>query len=340
MNVTLHPSQSDVFRDVFIDQVVRHAVVVASRGWGKSYFAGACASNGVFELLELHANVPNKNVYIIAPTYSQVTDIYYPLLENQIGVGQYANKSSRDTGVFNFPNDVNLKLVSFEAVERLRGTGAYLVVNDEPSSWTKGVGLKEAWQGIIQPCIATRWSRKRAKAYLAKSPGRSITIGTPKGYNFLYDMYNYQETDTDWKSYHFDYHTSPYLDPEEIERLRHTIDPIEFNREYLARFEDSGNNVFYCFDRKTHVRNDLPYFYPPEGPEKGEDVHVAIDFNVGYICRLTKNLVNSGNTSKETILSQAYTAMCLKVQRLSRKGVQLSGWKRQTDAGNSNFAIH
>lgn len=281
MNVTLHESQSDVFKDLFVNQICRHAVVIASRGWGKSYFAGTCAANATFELLDLHANVPNKNVYIIAPTYSQVTDIYYPMLENHIGIGAYANKKSRDTGVFNFSNDVNLKLVSFEAVERLRGTGAYFVVNDEPSSWTKGVGLKEAWQGIIQPCISTRWSRARARNYLAKSPGRSLTIGTPKGYNFLYDMYHYGELDPDWKSYHYDYTTSPYLDPAEIERIRHTIDPIEFNREYLANFEDSGNNVFYCFNRKTHVRSDLEYFYPPEGNVRGEDVHVAIDFNVG-----------------------------------------------------------
>lgn len=282
-NLFLHESQSEVFSDLFVEQKCRHAVVVASRGWGKSYFAGVAAVNAAFELLQLHPQVPNKNVYVIAPTYSQVTDIYYPLLEYQLGAGQYANRSSRDLGVFWYPNDVVLKLVSFEAVERLRGTGCYFVVNDEVSSWTKGVGFKEAWQGIIQPCISTRWSRKRAEAYGAVSPGRSLTISTPKGYNFLYDMYNYQEIDPDWKSYHFDYTTSPYLDEAEIERIKHTIDPLEFAREYLARFEDSGNNVFYCFDRKVHVTDDIPDFEVPTdiAAKNGEDVHVAIDFNVG-----------------------------------------------------------
>lgn len=281
MNINLHEAQSEVYRDMFVDQVVRNAVVVAARGFGKSYLAGTAGITAVDELLRLRANVPNKNVYIIAPTYSQVTDIYYPLLEYQLGASNYANRSSRDLGIFWYPNDVILKLVSFEAVERLRGTGAYFVVIDEPSSMIKGLSFKEAWESILQPCIATRWSRKRAKAYGAKSPGRSLTIGTPKGYNFLYDMSNYQESDPDWKTYHYDYKCSPYLDEEEIERIKHTIDPLEFNREYLAKFEDSGINVFYCFDRKTHVSKDIPYFYPPEGNEKGEDVHVAIDFNVG-----------------------------------------------------------
>jgi hypothetical protein len=67
----------------------------------------------------------------------------------------------------------------------------------------------------------------------------------------------------------------------EIERIKHTIDPIEFASEYLASFADSGNNVFYCFDRRKHITNDLEDFLAPQGQEKGEDVHVCIDFNVG-----------------------------------------------------------
>ena len=283
MNISLHESQSEVFKDIFVERSVRHAVVVASRGWGKSWFAGTCAVNAVFELLALHKNVPNKNVYIIAPTYDQVTDIYYPMLAYQMGIEDYCIKSSRDTGIFWFENDVILRLVSYEAVERLRGKGAYFVVNDEVSSWKKGIGLKEAWESVIEPCIATRWSPARAKAYRAISPGRSLTISTPMGYNYLYDMYNRHEIDKVWKSYHFDYTSSPFLDPAEIERIMHHIDPLKFAREYKARFEDSGNSVFYCFDRKTHVTKEVPLFREASSYSKmdGEDVHCAIDFNVG-----------------------------------------------------------
>lgn len=283
MSITLHESQSQVFEELFITQAVRNAVVVASRGWGKSWFAATCAVAAVFELLELHKNVPNKNVYIIAPTYDQVTDIYYPMLAYQMGLEDYCIKSSRDTGIFWFPNDVVLRLVSYEAVERLRGKGAYFVVLDEVSSWKKGIGLKEAWESVIEPCITTRWSPKRARAYFAKSAGRSLTISTPMGYNYLYDMYNRQEVDPIWKSYHFDYRSSPFLDENEIERIKHSIDPLKFNREYKATFEDSGNNVFYCFDRKVHVQRDVPLFREASQYSKmdGEDVHCAIDFNVG-----------------------------------------------------------
>lgn len=284
MAINLHPAQSIVYRDLFVDKVARFMPVCCSRGWGKSYFAAVSAATAVFELLELADNVPNKNVGIIAPTYDQVTDIYYPLLAYEIGLEKYAITSSRDLGRFKFPGNVELRLLSYEAVERLRGKGYYFIVWDEVSSCTKGIHPKEAWQGIIQPTLSTRWSPERAKAFGAKSPGRVVFPSTPKGYNFFYDMYNYQEVDKNWKSYHFDYTKSPFLDKTEIERLRHTIDPIQFAAEYLATFEDSGNNVFYCFDRKKHVSSELPYFTEPADGDHGEDIHINIDFNVGLQC--------------------------------------------------------
>ena len=277
--IILHPAQSQIFSDLFVEKTNRYSVSVCSRGFGKSYLAATAAAQAVGELLELAKWVPNKNVFIIAPTYAQVTDIYYPLLAYELGLADIAIKSSRDTGRFWFHNDVELRLVSYEAIDRLRGLGAYFVVCDEVRDWDNGAGFKSAWQAIIQPCIVTRWSPKRAKAYEAVSPGRALVISTPKGYDFLYDMYNYHEVDDNWKSYHFDYTESPYLDLEEIERIKHTIDPLEYAREYLASFEESGNRVFYCFDRKIHVRLDLPDF--ENTPEFKEDVHIGIDFNVG-----------------------------------------------------------
>lgn len=280
--IRLHPGQSTVYNDLFVKRVAKYATVVASRGWGKSYFAATTASTAVSELLRLPKNVGNKRVGIIAPTYAQVTDIYFPMLLNEFNMIDSSIKYSKDLGRFWFPNDVELQLISYEAVERMRGLGFYFIVMDEPSSWTKGLGFKEAWQGVIQPCITTRWSEQSVRLMKARhlyynyvSPGRAIAIGTPKGYNHFYDMYNYQERDKEWKSYHFDYTSSPMLDVEAIERLKLTLDPMEFNREYKALFEDSGARVFYNFSRKLHVTNQIVNF------GETEDVHIGIDFNVG-----------------------------------------------------------
>jgi len=275
--VTLHEGQSKVISDIFMEDDVRYAVVNASRGFGKSYLAACAAAIAVQELIELPDDVPNKNVAIIAPTYQQAIDIYFPLLAYQLGMEAHAIKSSRVAGTFWFPKNVILKIWSYEASERMRGSGQYFVVADEVCSW-KGAGssLKESWESVIQPCIATRWSPQNAKKYGAK-PGKALIISTPMGYNYFYDMYNRQDSDNHWKSYTYTYTDSPYLDPEEIERVKLTLDPLKFAREYSASFEDSGNTVFYTFNRKEHIDKNLPYF------DAGEDVHIAIDFNVGIM---------------------------------------------------------
>jgi hypothetical protein len=274
-NILLHEGQSEIFADLFVRKEIAHAVAACSRGWGKSYFAAVCATHAVFELLSLKAEVPNKNVYIIAPTYGQVTDIYHPLLADAIGLDKHCLKHSKDLGRFWFPKGVELRLLSYEAVARMRGHGAYFVVNDEVRDWTKGIGLKEAWQSIIKPCITTRWSAQNAARFNAPSRGRSLTISTTKGYDYFYDMYNMQESDPSFRSYHFDYTESPYLDPEEIEREKGNMDPFTFRREFRAVFEESGNSVFYMFKRDLHVSKDIAEI------QDWEDIHIGIDFNVG-----------------------------------------------------------
>ena len=173
-NIKLHPGQTQIYSDLFVQKSVRYAVAACCRGWGKSVEGCAAACTAIQELLALPEDVPNKNVFIIAPTFSQVTDIYYPVLTNLFKQHQYTvNVPSKQGGVFKYPKGVELRLVSYEAVERLRGEGCYFVVCDEVRDWTTGIGFKEAWEGVIQPCITTRWSRKMSNIYGASSPGRA-----------------------------------------------------------------------------------------------------------------------------------------------------------------------
>ena len=276
MSINLHKTQSIVFRDMFVTNTIRFGVIVCSRGWGKSFEVAAGGVTALFELFELAPNVQNKNVAIIAPTFDQVTDIYYPVLANLFQLPAFSLKESKNLGRFVFPNNVELHLLSYEAVERMRGKGYYFVGVDEPSSMTKGQPLKEAWENIIYPTISTRWSPMHADMYGARSAGRVMFAGTPKGFNYLYDLSTFQETDPEWRSYEFDYTQSPLISAEEVEKARNKMDPIRFASEYLAQFKESGNSVFYCFDRKTHVRK-LEYF------TEFEDIHACIDFNVGIM---------------------------------------------------------
>lgn len=172
-----------------------------------------------------------------------------------------------------------------ESRELYRTLLAYFVVWDEVSSCKGGLGPKDMWESVVLPAIKTRWSNKRALTYGAKSPGRGLIIGTPKGYNYFHEMYGFKDSDpTNWASYTFNYHASPFLDADEIEADKANMDPVKFASEYLASFKESGNSLFYSFDRNVHVRNDLEDFKKAENGDNPEDVHVNIDFNVGLQC--------------------------------------------------------
>ena len=283
-NIILHPHQSRIYYDLFVGKTVRNAVAVCCRGFGKSYLGGAAAVGAVFELMALPSDVPNKDVVIVAPTYTQVTDVYYDMLMYELGMEKYVISSSQATGRLVFPNNVELKLVSYEAVSRLRGGGIYFLVNDETRDWTSGNTFKDAWESVLNPCMTTRWSPKHAKRYNAVSPARSLTISTPKGYDYLYEMSRKCEVDKDYKTYSFNYLQAPLLDIDEVEKARQTMDPVSFAREYMGSFKDSGATIFYCFDRDVHVKNDLEYFKRGTHEVQGETVHIGIDFNVMKQC--------------------------------------------------------
>ena len=268
-DIRLHKGQSSIIRFLFPPvntPVVRYAPVVASRGFGKSYVAASAACIALKECLKMPYNQPNKNVSIIAPTHSQAVDIYYPLLAYGFGLEKLAYKSSRDTGRFLFRNGTELRLWSYEAIERMRGTGQYFCALDEVTTWEGKPGLQEAWESIILPAMVTRWPKMH----------RAMIITTPKGYDYFYDMTNMQEKDDRYKTFHFTYKDSPLLSTEDIEKAKATTDPLKFAREYMASFEESGANVFHAFSRAKHVSDQIhPEFY------EGEAIHACIDFNVG-----------------------------------------------------------
>jgi len=262
----LHPKQANIMRAITAKRQ-RYFKVVASRGFGKSILICNTALMALNELQKFHKyKIDNKNVSIVGPTESQVFDVYMPLLDHRFGLKAYKGTD----GEYNFANNIKLKLWSYRAIERMRGTGQYFILLDESSSWEDygKITFKSAWESIMEPCIMTRWPVE----------GRMLSVTTPFGYNYAYDMYNFQQTYSDeWCSFKYTYKDSPYISAAHIEKLQKRIDPIQFAREYLADFAASGNRVFYTFDRKKHVVDTK--FEPAER----EPILLGIDFNVGIM---------------------------------------------------------
>jgi hypothetical protein len=288
---SLHAGQSIVFHDMFIKKDIRYATVAASRGFGKTVLAAACGVTACDELNKLPTWIPNKKVGIVCPTYDQAVDIYYPLLAHQFGLEHSAEKYSRDAGYFRFPNQTELRLISGDAIERMRGKGYYFVVIDElPTFNMKEKEKLDAVEAIIMPAINTRWSPKMIAILkdmvkratggdIEINPGRLLSIASPKSEDTFFKLYEHGGIIPGWKSYHYDHTQSPYLDQDEIAAAADTMDQINFNREYKALFQDTGANVFYNFSRQYNVLPAGSITVPD-----AEDLHISIDFNIRKQC--------------------------------------------------------
>jgi hypothetical protein len=281
-DIRLHRAQSEVINDLFgpnPDYKMRFEVVVGSRGLGKSYLAAAAALLATAELESMPSSVPNKNVTLICGTHTQVLDVYVPLLNYTFGLDQLSYKHSASQGRWYLPNGSMVTCRSAEAIERLRGTGQYLVIVDEMPTYTiPNASHESAWEAVIAPTITTRWSPERARAVGAPSPGRGLLIASPLYKDYFYELSQKEVVDDRWKTRHYTYRDSPLLDRKEIEQEKRSMDKYRFAREYEASFEDAGARVFFSFERKKHVKVDL------EPIEKNETVHVSIDFNVMKNC--------------------------------------------------------
>lgn len=73
-----------------------------------------------------------------------------------------------------------------------------------------------------------------------------MMIGTPKGRNWFYDLFNLGQSgeDEDWKSWHFTTKDNPLIDASEIESAKKTLSTFAFKQEYMASFDNAGSDVF------------------------------------------------------------------------------------------------
>ena len=242
----LHKGQKEVFRFKS-----RFKVIVAGRRWGKSKLAGIS--------LVTAASRPKSLVWYVAPTYSMCKSIMWPDLI-EIIPPQWIKKSNETTQSIQLINGSRIELKGCDKPDSLRGVGLHYLVIDEAQDIKK-----ETWTTVLRPTLSDK-------------EGNALIIGTPKGFNWLYDVYQEGQKKENrdkglWASWQFPTITSPFIPPEEIASARRDMDERVFRQEFEASFETMSGRVYYPFDRKIHVSNI--YNFDPRKP-----IYIGMDFNV------------------------------------------------------------
>ena len=215
LSFELLPWQKEVYKDN-----TRFKVIVAGRRCGKSRLSAVAL------LVEGLKCPPGSAVMYVAPTQGQARQIIWDLL---MDLGREVIQSSH-------VNNMDITLIN--------GAKIYVRGSDRPDT-LRGVSLTFLVLDEVADIKSETWE-KVLRAALSDKKGSALFIGTPKGRNWFYEMYNLglEGTDEEWKSWHFTTLDNPLIDPKEIEGARKTLSSFAFKQEYEASFDNAGTDLF------------------------------------------------------------------------------------------------
>lgn len=245
VNLSLHTKQMEVYRSQS-----RYRVVVAGRRWGKTALSRV--------LIIKKAQKKKQKIWYVAPTYKMAKQIMWVDLMDAIP-RKWIRKINETSLTVTLINGTRIELKGADKPDSLRGVGIHFLVLDEFQDMAE-----EVWTLVLRPT-------------LADTGGHAIFIGTPKAYNYLYELYKKGQNPLlkaagEWESWQFPTITSPFIPVSEIEAAKKDMDEKSFRQEFEASFETMSGRVYYPFDRSTHIQ---PVEFNPKLP-----IWVGMDFNI------------------------------------------------------------
>lgn len=185
----------------------------------------------------------NRRICYIAPTYQQARDIcWQELIHICQPIITKVNESRLEITIRTQDGGTSqIWLRGWESVETLRGQAFDFLVIDE-IAMMRNFDLN--WQEVLRPTLTDR-------------RGEVLFISTPKGFNHFYDLYNQQNEDKDYKSFHFTSYDNPNLPLDELEKARKEITEDRFSQEYMADFRKTEGLVYKEFGREKHLFDDF-----------------------------------------------------------------------------------
>jgi ribosomal protein L27 len=223
MNITLFTpyEKQKEFISRFADTDDLFGVVSAPRGSGKTLLA---INLLLYWLLQTH----NRKGGWIAPVYSQAKSVMDQIVNN---AKDTIESSNRMEGTITFINGSTIKFLSSDSPDNIRGFRFTHLILDE-AAFHKENAINTAILPTLNP--------------LGK---KCLMISTPRGKNFFFNWFNKPEV----VSMSFPLTECPYVSQVLIEEAKKSLPPDIFAQEFMAKFVDSGNDVFIGVDKVSTI---------------------------------------------------------------------------------------
>jgi PBSX family phage terminase large subunit len=228
--VNLTPAQKEIARDSH-----RFRVLNCGRRFGKTLLA-------VEEMVGKAMAKKGRRIAYFAPTRDDAREITWGMLVSKCeNIITYKNEQRLEVKIMTIDGgESSITLYGWEAVKdrgKGRGLANDFIVLDEVAFYR---GFWEGWNEVLSPTLIDR-------------KGEALFISTPKGFNHFYDLYNMQENNSDYKSFHFTSYDNPHIPVEEIAREKASKPENAFAQEYLADFRKAEGLVYKEFNRERHT---------------------------------------------------------------------------------------
>lgn len=217
----------------------RFRVLVCGRKFGKTTVS-------IEELKSCAWSLDNARVAYFAPYYKDARDICWDRLLRNLGQLIISKNEQRlQVTIRNRHGGTSqISLYGWESIESVRGLEFDLIVLDEVQNYKR---FWVYWQEVLMPTLAPR-------------KGEALFMGTPKGYNHFYRLFNLEGKDPYFKSFSFTSYDNPHIDKEEIDQQEKRLSPEAFKQEYLAEFVKREGLVYSDFNRNKHLfKTGLPH---------------------------------------------------------------------------------
>jgi phage terminase large subunit len=231
----------------------RWSCIVAHRRAGKT----VAAINDLIDAA-LRCAKPEPRFAYIAPYYAQAKDVAWGYLKRFASPIPGAKTNESELRV-DLPNGARIRLYGADNYDRLRGIYLDGVVLDEFADMDP-----RAWTEVIRPALSDRM-------------GWAAFIGTPKGRNAFWEVFERARADDDWFDLRLRASETGIIPGAELNALRAELSEDEFSREFETSFDAAVEGAYYA-RLLTQADNDKRIGRVPHDP--ASQVHAAFDLGI------------------------------------------------------------
>ena len=232
----------------------RWGVVVCHRRFGKTVMA-------INHLLRdaILCEKPNPRFAYIAPTYRQAKAVAWDYLKQfaeKIPMVRFHETERR----CDWPNGARIQLLGAENPASLRGLYLDGVCLDEMADMPESL-----FPEVIRPALSDR-------------KGYAVFIGTPRGHNAFYELYDAAKAQDDWVTAVYKASETGILDDEELRAAESMMSADQFAQEYECSWVANVPGAIYGKELQASFEQDricnVPY-------DSGHKVHTFWDLGIG-----------------------------------------------------------